>query len=173
MKDYLKILIQEEARRLFKEAGEQPAMSGPSGTSAPAPTGEEPDAGGDDMGGLEDLFAGTDMDAMGGSDAPAGDMGDAAPADPNAAPETPSEPAPPPEPPKTPEEEIVDIAKGVSEKTKELPEILKAVKGAIQDKYGSPTEAIPVVQALLNSDNPTLKALAPRLNQFLNTKPQS
>lgn len=163
---YLKYLINEEVRSFVKE---QPTTtpSAPSSTTGTEPEQQSIEEPTDDS-----LFAGAEVDTPSTTGSPPQASTDptGAPTD-NTTQSTDAQPPSPPEPEKTTEQQVVDIALELTKQTKEIPELLRGVKGAIQDKYDSVESAIPVLQALINSNNPTLKALVPRLEQFLKTKP--
>ena len=71
------------------------------------------------------------------------------------------------EEPADPVDATMKTATDTAEKTKDIPKILKAVKAGIQNKFATPSEALPLVQQLKASSDPALKAVAHRLEQYL------
>jgi len=77
---------------------------------------------------------------------------------------------PPPEEPPDPITSLMTTATDLSKKTKDTPQILKAIKAGIQDKFSDSSKAEPLVKQLTQSDDPTLVNVGQRLNQFIKMK---
>lgn len=64
---------------------------------------------------------------------------------------------------------IVDAVKTLLNDTRDVPTLLKSIKAEIQDKFDEPEHAIGLVKALYKTGDETLKSVALRLYQFIQT----
>lgn len=69
--------------------------------------------------------------------------------------------------PKTPEEEVMELAQEMSTHTRDVPSILRGIKGIIQTKYANPAQANGLVGMLQQTNDETLKAVAVQLDRYL------
>ena len=71
------------------------------------------------------------------------------------------------ETPKSPEEEVMELAQEMSVHTRDVPSILRGIKGIIQTKYANPAQASGLVGMLQQTNDETLKAVAVQLDRYL------
>ena len=135
---------------------------GGGGGGAPPPEegGDDPDGG---MGG------GSGFGGFGGGGG-GGGGGGAPPPSPDGTPENTAGPVTP-QTEGDPIENMVSNAKELLGQTKDLGTIVKSLKGQLQNSFEDPENAIGVVKALYDTNNPSLQAVAEQLYLFIKTTP--
>lgn len=178
MRDYLKLLINEKVSRLLSEAENTDPLSPnitPSVPSSvpPADPSLNPDTNNPDQTLMPDTSTPIDNN-LGGipQDPGMGGLG-GAPGDDNS--QAPTDIEPESDPSKMegedssmpPDEELLNVAKSVSDETQDEQKTLKAVKNIIQTRYDDPIEASDMILKLFNEESPILKSVARRLALYI------